>query len=218
LDNSPNGTMARIILARHGQTAWNVDKIFRGRSEVGLDDVGTKQAELLGRYLGSFKLEAIYSSPLKRALHTANIIAGYQKVGVQVAQGLTDLDFGEWQSLPEQEVRRQYPALLDEWHNNPGKVRIPGGESLEDVRARAIEVMNDVVSRYEGNVLLVSHRVVVKVLICSLLGLDNSGFWSISQDVGAITVFDHSAGRFVLTRHNDTCHLRALQESGLDDI
>jgi broad specificity phosphatase PhoE len=210
--------MAEIILARHGQTAWNVDKIFRGRSEVGLDGVGTKQAELLGRYLSSFELDAIYSSPLKRALDTANIVAGYQDVGVQIARGLIDLDFGEWQSLPEREVRQRYPALLDEWHTNPGKVRMPSGECLEDVRTRAAEVVNDAVSKYESSVLLVSHRVVVKVLICSLLGLDNSHFWSISQDVGAITVFDYSAGRFILTKHNDTCHLRELGKSTLDDF
>jgi broad specificity phosphatase PhoE len=210
--------MARIILARHGQTAWNVGQIFRGRSEVELDGVGAKQAELLGRYLSSFELDAIYSSPLKRALDTANVVAGYQEVGVQIVHGLTDLDFGEWQSLPEREVRQRYPALLDEWHNNPDKVRVPGGERLEDVRIRAVEVVNDAVYKHEGSVLLVSHRVVVKVLICSLLGLDNSHFWSLSQDVGAITIFDHSAGRFILTKHNDTCHLRELRGSRLDDF
>jgi phosphoserine phosphatase len=210
--------MTRLILARHGETAWNIEKIFRGRSEVELDDVGIRQAELLGKYLSDLKLDAIYSSPVRRALDTANIVARYQKTDVQVAQGLSDLDFGEWQSLREQEVRRRYPALLDEWHNSPHKVRMPGGESLEDVRRRAIEVVNDVLSRYQGAVLLVSHRVVIKVLVCSLLGLDNSRFWSIGQDVGGITIFNYVGGRFVLTRHNDTCHLRELRNSTLDDF
>jgi phosphoserine phosphatase len=210
--------MAKLILARHGETMWNVEKVFRGRADVNLDEVGIKQAELLGKYLSNWELEVIYSSPVKRALDTANIVARYQKVVVRIAQGLIDFDFGEWQSLPEQEVSRLYPDLLNEWHNNPDKVKMPGGESLEDVRKRAVEVVNGILSRHEGNVLLVSHRVVIKVLICYLLGLDNSHFWNISQDVCGITIFNYADGRFVLTRHNDTSHLRELQKSVLGDF
>jgi len=210
--------MAKLILARHGETAWNVERIFRGRTDVSLDEVGIKQAELLGKYLSNWKLEAIYSSPVKRALDTANIVARYQKIGIHVAEGLIDFNYGEWQSLPEQEVKRLYPALLNEWHNNPQRVKMPGGESLEDVRKRAIEVVDDVLSKYQGSVVLVSHRVVIKVLICSLLGLDNSHFWNINLDVGGITIFDYVDGRFILTRHNDTSHLKELQKPVLGDF
>ena len=210
--------MAKLILARHGETVWNVEKIYRGRTDVNLDEVGIKQAELLGKYLSNWELEAIHSSPLRRALDTANIIARYQKIGVHIAEDLIDFDYGEWQSLPEQEAKRLYPTLHNEWHNNPHKVRMPGGESLEDVRRRSIEVVNDVLSKYQGSVVLVSHRVVNKVLICSLLGLDNSYFWSIKQDVSGITTFNYADGRFVLTRHNDTSHLKELQKSALDDF
>jgi len=205
--------MAKIILARHGETVWNIEKIYRGRADVNLDEMGIKQAELLGNYLSNWGLEAIYSSPLRRALDTANIVARYQKIGVQIAEGLIDFDYGEWQALPEQEVKKLYPALLNEWHNNPHKVRMPGGDSLEDVRGRAIEVVNDVLSKYQGSVLLVSHRVVNKVLICSLLGLDNSHFWNINLDVGGITIFNYVDRRFVLTSHNDTSHLMWIGDS-----
>jgi broad specificity phosphatase PhoE len=210
--------MTELILVRHGETVWNVEKIYRGRADVNLDEVGIKQAELLGKYLGNWELEAIYSSSLKRALDTANIIARYHKIGVYIADGLIDFDYGEWQSLPEQEVRKLYPALLDKWHNNPQEVRMPGGESLADVRERAAGVVDDVLSKYEGSVVLASHRVVNKVLICSLLGLDNSYFWNIKQDVGGITIFNYEDGRFVLARHNDTSHLRELQKPVLDDF
>jgi len=210
--------MAELILARHGETVWNVEKIYRGRTDVNLDEVGIKQAKLLGKYLSNWELEAIYSSPLRRALDTANIIARYHKIGVHITDGLIDFDYGEWQSLPEQEVKILYPTLHNQWHNNPHEVRMPCGESLADVRERATGVVDDVLSKYEGSVVLVSHRVVNKVLICSLLGLDNSYFWNIRQDVGGITIFNYADGRFVLTRHNDTSHLRELQKSVLDDF
>jgi broad specificity phosphatase PhoE len=210
--------MTELILARHGETVWNVEKIFRGRADVNLDDVGVRQAELLGRYLSNWQLEAIYSSPLRRALDTANMIARYQKAAVGIAEGLTDFDYGEWQSLPERQVKRLYPALFNEWHSNPHKVATPGGESLEDVRTRAVEAANGILAKHQGNVLLVSHRVVIKVLVCHLMGLDNSHFWNIRQDVCGITVFDCTDGRFVLTRHNDTSHLQELQKSVLADF
>ena len=210
--------MAKLILARHGETVWNIEKIYRGRADVNLDEMGIKQAELLGKCLGNLELEAIYSSPLRRAMDTANIVARYQKISAHITEGLVDFDYGEWQSLPEQEAKMLYPTLHNEWHNTPHKVKMPGGESLEDVRRRAIEVVNDVLAKYQGSVVLVSHRVVNKVLICFLLGLDNSYFWNIKQDVGGITIFDYVDGRFVLTRQNDTSHLKELQKSVLDDF
>ncbi|MGD2065302.1 MAG: histidine phosphatase family protein, partial [Dehalococcoidia bacterium] len=162
--------MTELILARHGQTLWNVNKIYRSRSDICLDELGIKQAELLGKYLSNYGLKAIYSSPLKRALDTANSVAKYQKIDVQIAGGLVHFDYGEWQCLSEPEVKRLYPVLLNEWHNNPHKIRIPGGESLEDVRKRAVDVIDDVLSNYDGSVVLVSHHVVNKVLICYLSG------------------------------------------------
>jgi broad specificity phosphatase PhoE len=210
--------MAKLILARHGETEWNVEKVFRGRADVNLNEVGIKQADLLGKHLCNWELEAIYSSPVKRALDTANIVARYMEVAVCIAEGLTDFDFGEWQSLSEQEVKRLYPAILNDWQSSPHKVRMPGGENLDDVKKRTAELVDEVLSRHHGNVLLVSHRVVLKVLICSLLGLDNSHFWNISQDVCGLTIFDYVDGRFVLTKHNDTSHLRELQKSVLGDF
>ena len=205
--------MTEIILVRHGETEWNVSETYRGRADVALDEVGVKQAELLGGYLGDWKLDAIYSSPLRRARDTANAIARHHNLSVQVASGLTDLDYGSWQGLPDAEVKRLYPDLHQGWRTSPHRVTMPGGESLGDVAERTRGVVSEAVSRYQGSVALVSHRVVNKVLICSLLGLDSSRFWDIRQDVGGITVFDYTGGRFILTRHNDTSYLKGMKKS-----
>jgi len=210
--------MTEIILARHGETEWNVQEIFRGRLNVELNETGLEQAELLAEYLSGVKIEAVYSSPLKRALKTAEAIASHHKLDAKITPGLTDFDFGRWQGLPHQEVKEKYKELYMEWLNSPDKVTMPEGESLNDVRKRAIGVVDEVIAKYESTVVLLSHRVVNKVLICALLGLDNSHFWNIRQDTCGITTFTYENERFILAKHNDTSFLKPLQKAPLSDF
>jgi len=210
--------MTQIILARHGETEWNLAEVFRGRIDVELNETGMKQAELLAEHLSDLKIDAVYSSPLRRALKIAEMIADYHKLDVEVTAGLTDFDYGEWQGLPHQEVKDKYKELYAEWIKNPHRVKMPAGESLTEVRKRAIAVVDNVIAKYEGTVVLVSHRVVNKVLICALLGLDNSHFRSIKQDVGGITIFTYEKDRFILTEHNNTCYLKPIQKAPLSDF
>ena len=202
--------MTEIILVRHGETEWNVEEVFRGRVDVELNKTGLKQAGLLAEYLGQTKLDAVYSSPLKRALTTAEMIAGYHHLDVEIAPGLIDFDYGEWQGLPHQQVKDKYKGLYAEWIKHPQRVTMPGGESLDNVRKRAVGVVDTVISRYKGTVVLASHRVVNKVLICALLGLDNSHFWNIRQDTCGATTFVYDGERFILARHNDTSYLKSM--------
>lgn len=211
--------MLEIILARHGETDWNTAEVFRGRIDVALNEAGIKQAELLGEYLSSIEIDAVYSSPLQRALKTAEAIAAYHALEVNIAGGLIDFDYGEWQGLSHQEVKDRYKALYTEWINHADRVRMPGGESLEDVRKRAVAVVDGIVERYhEGRVVLVSHRVVNKVLICALLGLDNSHFWNIKLDTCGIASFSYEEGRFILSKLNDTSFLRSMHKAALIDF
>lgn len=210
--------MTEIILARHGETEWNVEEVFRGRLDVELNETGIKQAELLAEYLSERKIDAIYSSPLQRASKTAEIIAGYHKLDVEIAPGLIDFDYGKWQGLPHQEVKDKYKELYALWVSHPDRVKIPDGESLNDVRKRAMSVVGDVITKYKGTVVLVAHRVVNKVLICALLGLDNSHFWNIRQDTCGMTTFSYENERFILTKHNDTSYLKPLHQAPLSDF
>jgi broad specificity phosphatase PhoE len=210
--------MTEIILIRHGETEWNVQEVFRGRIDVELNETGVREAELLAEYLGGVKVEAVYSSPLRRALKTAEMIARYHKLKVEIAPGLIDFDFGQWQGLPHQEVKDRYKELYAQWRENPHLVQMPDGESLAGVRERALNLVNEAVARHEGAVVLVSHRVVNKVLICALLGLDNSHFWNIRQDTCGTTIFAYEKGRFILTKHNDTSYLRRLAKAEPGDF
>jgi broad specificity phosphatase PhoE len=210
--------MTEILLVRHGETQWNAEEIFRGRADIELDETGNKQAALLAEHLSQAKIDAIYSSPLKRALKTAEVIASHHNLNVDTTPDLIDFDCGKWQGLSLQEVKAKYQKLYAEWIGNPERVKMPGGESLNDVTKRAMVLVNTVISRYKGTVVLVSHRVVNKVLICALLGLDNSHFWNIRQDNCGVTAFTCENERFILTRHNDTSYLKPLQQAPLDDF
>jgi probable phosphoglycerate mutase len=209
--------MLEIMLIRHGETEWNVGEVFRGRADIKLNETGRKQAELLARNLSDRALDAVYSSPLKRALETAEAIAHYHGLDVQIAPGLIDFDYGEWQGLSHQEVRERYGELYREWVSRPDKVKMPAGESLDEVRERALSVVEEVVAKHEGSVVLVSHRVVNKVLICALLGLDNSHSWNIRQDTCGLTSFTYEDERFILTKHNDTSYL-GISKTPLGDF
>jgi broad specificity phosphatase PhoE len=202
--------MTELLLVRHGETEWNVNEVFRGRIDVDLNRNGIKQAGLLAEYLKTAVIEAVYSSPLKRALGTARIIARPHRLEPRIEAGLTDFDYGAWQGISHGEVKDKYKELYDVWSSRPEQVRMPGGETLEEVRARALAVIQDIVNKHQGTVVLVSHRVVNKVLICALLGLDNSHFWNIRQDNCGITTFSYDGGRYVLTGHNDTCFLNQV--------
>ena len=210
--------LTTIMLIRHGETEWNKEEIFRGRADIELNETGLKQAQLLAQYLAYQKIEAIYSSPLKRALKTSDMIAGYQDVKVDIASELIDFDYGEWQGLSHDAVRRRYDLLYKEWLKNPHLVKIPKGETLNDVRVRALRLVDRIISKHKGTVALVSHRVIGKVLICALLGLDNSSFWNIRLDTSGITTFVHEGERFVLVKHNDTSFLKPLGKTQLGDF
>ncbi len=210
--------MTKIILVRHGETEWNVAEIFRGRTDVELNETGIRQAELLAEYLSKTKIDAIYSSPLRRALKTAEIIAGYHQLDVDIDADLTDFNFGKWQGLSRQEVKNKYRELYAEWINHPERVKIPAGESLDVIRKRAMGVATKIIARHKGTSALVSHRVVNKVLICALLGLDNSHFWNIKLDTCGVTIFTHENERFILTRHNDTSFLKSVDKNQLSDF
>ncbi|TES87401.1 MAG: histidine phosphatase family protein [Dehalococcoidia bacterium] len=210
--------MTEIILARHGETEWNVAEVFRGQIDIDLNETGVKQAELLSGYLSTSAIAAVYSSPLKRALKTAEIIAQPHKLEVDVDPDLIDFNFGKWQGLSHQEVKEKYRDLYATWITHPEQVRIPDGEALEDVSKRVIRVRNKVIENHRGTVVIVGHRVVNKVMICTLLGLDNSHFWKIRQDTCGISIFSYLNEQFILTKHNDTSFLRPVAGTPLRDF
>jgi len=210
--------MTELILVRHGETEWNVAEVFRGQADIDLSETGRKQAGLLATYLSTAAIEAIYSSPLKRARQTAEAIAKPHKLEVSVESDLIDLNFGKWQGLSHEEVKEKYGDLYATWLIHPEQVRMPGGETLDDVRKRVTRFRDKVIEKHRGTIVIVGHRVVNKVMLCALLGLDNLHFWKIRQDTCGISVLNYQNERFILTRHNDTSFLKPTAGAPLKDF
>jgi broad specificity phosphatase PhoE len=201
--------LARIILVRHGQTGWNKQEKFRGWVDIDLDDTGRRQAKAAASRVSQWNVTSIYSSPLKRALTTARALADIAGLEVVPADGITDMNFGVWQGMSIADVEKRYPEQFDQWCHRPERLEIPDGETLEGVRKRAVATIEELAAKHEGETIaVVTHRVVCRVLLCHLLGLDNSHFWQIEQDTTAINIFDMEESRITVHLINDTCHLR----------
>lgn len=211
--------MTRIILVRHGQTPWNKDKIFRGSRDIPLNDQGREEARLAGEWLKGEDIHAAYCSPLSRARDTGEAVARHHGLPVANLPGLTDLCYGDWEGLPLSEVKVQYADLYRQWEAAPHTVRFPNGETLDEVKARSLAAVAEVLRRHpEQTVLMAAHRAVNKVLIAAFIGLDNSHFWRLGQDTTAVNYFHWANGVWHIMSLNDTCHLREMQRGEYVDF
>jgi broad specificity phosphatase PhoE len=201
--------MTRIILVRHGQTQWNLVEHFRGQADVPLNDTGLAQADAVSRRVSrQWSPTAVYASPLSCAVRTAEAIAQPLGLPVRVHPGLLDIHFGEWQGLTVPEVRARWPELCDSWHSRPDTVHVPGGETLADVRARGLTAVRELcVAHGKQTIVMVGHNVINRVILLGVLGLENEGFWRISQDPCGINVIECVGDAYTLVAMNDTGHL-----------
>jgi broad specificity phosphatase PhoE len=209
--------VTRILLVRHGQTEWNAGsrsgEHFRGRSDLGLNTVGVSQAQAIARYLGALRVEAIYSSPLQRAIDTARPLARHLRLEIQRCDALLDIDYGEWAGHSHSQVAARWPGPYSWWRAAPYLVQIPGGERLADVHHRAQQGIREITRKHsDGIVVLVSHQAVNRVLICSWLGLGDAWFWRVAQDTGCVNRFDYDGKEYAVLTLNEICHLAGCRQ------
>ena len=202
-----------LYIVRHGETQWNKEEVFRGRKDIPLNETGRRQAELAGAYFRSIPVKKIISSPLARAVETAEGIAAATGVPVERVDELTDINFGIWEGLPLKEVEERYPAAFALWKASPEKLRIEDGETLAEVRERISRGLARL-SGLAGGAVVVTHRAICKVLVLSLLAMGEEHFWAMKYDPGSITLLEGDGTRFTLIFSNDTCHQRDGLEGG----
>lgn len=204
--------MTLIILVRHGQTEWNRVERFRGHFDVPLNETGLAQAAATGRRIAAeWRPVAVYASPLSRAVKTAEAIAQHFGLPVQPEPGLINIDYGAWQGLTPDEARERWPEIVKAWYHAPQRANIPGGETLEQVRARGVATVQILTARHtDQTIVLVGHTVINRAILLGIMGLGTDRFWHIRQDTCAINVFETDGDDFVLVSLNETYHLRAV--------
>ena len=207
-----------ILLIRHGETDWNRRKVFRGTSDIPLNGNGLRQARLLAEAIRERRIDAACTSPLSRARQTAEAVVEGRGFAASADERLADFCYGEWQGLEDAEVARRWPHEHELWETHPERVRPPGGDTLQEVRDRAFEAMEEAAARHEGGVVaLVAHRVVNKLLVLAALGLGVERFPFIRQDNACLTELERTPQGYVLVALNDTSHLRGGQVGVLTD-
>ncbi len=199
----------RLILARHGETAWNRERRNQGRSPTGLNAEGIRQAHNLAHALRNLPIRAVYSSPLPRAFQTAEAIGHIHSLSITPLDGLMEMDLGSLDGLTNEEMRTRFPDLLDLWRNDPSSVQMPGGESLQDAQQRAWRTLEEIRQHQpEGHAVAVTHNFVIGVIVLRVLGLPLSAFQRIRIELGSLTVLEHSRDRWQLITLNETLHQR----------
>lgn len=196
------------LLLRHGQTPMSVEKRYAGRSDVPLTDVGVAQAAAAAKRLAATGLDAIVSSPLQRAVRTAEEVAAVTGLLVTTDDGFRETDFGAWEGLTFAEVRERWPSEMTAWLADPAAAP-PGGESFTEVDERVTAALARVLADRAGQrILIVSHVTPIKTLVAAALLAPPPALYRMHLDVAALCEIDwYADGPAVLRSFNDTAHL-----------
>jgi len=203
----------RLYLIRHGETKWNREGRYQGWADIELSEEGHEQASLLAKRFDYLNLDAIYSSPLKRAVATAEPIA--QKKGLEVIldEHFKEINFGEWEGHTVAELTQMYGQPYLDFFKDPFQNTMPGEGSFGHVAKRAMAGFAKIMKQHEGQrVAIVSHGGLLRVLLVALLGLDNNMYRSMWLTNTSITMVDITADgqRFLMTL-NDKAHLEMAE-------
>ena len=202
----------RLYLARHGATTYSAEDRFAGDVAVELSDEGRAQAGLLAERLRGERLGAAYCSPFSRTMETAAIVTAACGLVPSPRDGLREIGHGHWEGHSRAEVERKFPEEYAAWEEDPFTFAPEGGESGVLVLARALPVFREIVTAHPGErVLVVSHKATIRLVLCSLLGIDARGYRDrLDQAPACLNVLDFKdAVRVRLMLFNDTSHYAA---------
>lgn len=197
-----------IILVRHAQTRSNMNGRYMGWIDEDLSEEGIWQAEQLSRRLEGRSIDFAYSSPLRRACRTAQIIAMPHSIPVSLIEGLGEIRIGAWEGMYAVEIEANFPDIWRVWRRDPSGFQMPGGESLSQVGERAIASFEDIVEANRGQqVLVVTHDVVVRLLVAYCLDVSSSIYRRLEVANASLTIIQLIDGRRRLRLLNDIGHL-----------
>ena len=208
----------RILLVRHGETDFNLTHRFQGRIDIPLNEEGKSQAQALALALKDEPLTAIYSSPLLRAMETArSIMSFHPSTPFFEEEGLIEMDLGELDGKQAGNWISQHQEFYKTWRTTPSHLKMPGGESLEEVQIRAMDTLERITKPYlpGSTLLLCSHNFVNRTIICHALSLPLDRFRDFQQDAAALNVLYKREGQLLAEVVNDVSHLKEDEGASL---
>jgi phosphoserine phosphatase len=179
----------QIVLVRHGATDWNLQGRCQGSTDRELSEVGLRQAAQTSALLSSEEIHAIYSSNLRRARQTAEVISQPHNLPVMIEDGVRELDHGELEGLTFNDIKNNYAEFLMRWRSEPGDIYVPGGERLADVAERAWKGLNEIIRRHRGapGILVVSHNFPILGIVCRITGTPLNDYRTFHLDPCSVT-------------------------------
>jgi len=195
----------RLLLARHGESVWNAERRFQGRTDIPLSARGRAQAEALAQGLRGYRVRAAYVSPYRRAVETAELALRGSDVPMTVLPELRELSLGQWEGCTVDDVRARYGSPSRAWLRAPHDCPPPDGEPLPDVHTRVQAAVDRIAAAHPNgdDVLIVAHGGVISVYACYLLGASFNDLWRLRVDNASLTVVRPPR----LVSLNDTGHL-----------
>jgi probable phosphoglycerate mutase len=206
----------RIFLVRHGSTTLSAEDRFAGSTDVPLSEEGEAQARALSERLASYKIAAAFASPMARTMRTAGLIAAPHGLEVEPIGGLREIDHGRWEGKTRGEVEREFGEEYATWEGDPFTFAPEGGESGISVLARALPSLRSIVVRCAGkSALVVSHKATIRLVLCSVLGIDAKGYRDrLDQSPCCLNILDFKdAARARLMLFNDVSHYEKEQRA-----
>ena len=201
--------MARLFLVRHGITEYNSSRKFLGHTNVELSAEGFRQVKKLHDRLAKERIDAIYSSDLKRAMSSAEVISAGHEVEIVSCSELREINYGETECLTFEEIRKQYPELAEAIRKFSPDMSFPGGETLQEFIARTLKFLDRLNQHApEQKILIVSHGGAMRTLLCDLLGVGQSYWRTFRLDNASLSIVDTYSQRAILSLLNDTSHLK----------
>jgi len=200
--------MLKVILLRHGQTAYNAaDNKYCGRTDVGLTEKGIQQAEAVAKILSNTTIDAVYTSPLQRAKITASIIS--ENKNIITDERLIEADWGLWEGKTKADFNKENPMLWTHWISNPEVYRAGGtGETGSDIVKRANAFYDEILDRHNGQlVLVVAHNGINRLFLASKLRMPLSHYRRFDLENSAITYFELDSENIITLRKLNTLSL-----------
>jgi broad specificity phosphatase PhoE len=197
-----------LLLVRHGQSTWNQERRIQGQLDPPLSDVGRRQAEQLGQRLAGREFAGFYSSDLKRAAETAQLVSEALNIAPKPMPELREIYLGQWEGLRTEDLADRFPEAWASWAEEPNWDLVPGGEGSVAFEARVGRALDALFRRHpQGDVLVVTHGGVIQIALHHVVGRPGRGIFPFRIQNASVSVLERRNGRVVVSGVNDIGHL-----------